>query len=147
MKKLLLIALLFSTLAQAQTYQDSLTIWNKTESLKSYGWFDSLSNDAKASYNNAFTSLRIKAAHEQYLNGIKDSLAAVQQSIIDANNYIIHLQSLGYKCDGSLDDWYIAYNHKEVFGQNWDDLATEQYNTNKDDELGALINFCKNHSY
>jgi len=57
-------------------------------------------------------------------------------------DYKDKLIALGYKLDGSIDDWYKLMNNPAVFGVNWKSNAEYHFNEGID-----FIQFCKNGNY
>lgn len=46
--------------------------------------------------------------------------------------YTDKLKALGYKLDGSLEDWLLLMNDRPIFGENWEHNARENFSLNMD---------------
>lgn len=152
MKKLLII-LLFATIAgQSQTYwADSLAKFQKQESKKTYGWFDSLSSTKQQQRITNWYSLQIKVAIEARQRNINDSITGVNQQNTIKQAYIQHLQSIGYQINEGVNrnqptqaDWRKAYNHPEWFGSRWSMFADSCYLHLK---LSDFLDLCRIYRY
>jgi hypothetical protein len=76
--------------------------------------------------------LQIAARKEAEAN----KLEAEQQAEINAQQrkqaIIEHLQSLGYTCDNSQQDWQKLYARPEIFGELWQEKADYQQSISPD---------------
>jgi hypothetical protein len=145
-KKLLILLFLASLSCYSQTpWQDSLSRWEKKESKKTYGWYDSLTEANKLQRLKDYYGLQIKARREAYLSRITDSVGVVNIQAGTRTSYINHLKSIGYVCDNSKADWRKAYNKPEWFGSNWQNKADEAWAGSTG--LNDFLNFCKQYNY
>jgi hypothetical protein len=65
----------------------------------------------------------------------------IQEDIDRENAYKDLLKSLGYKLDGSRDDWYLLMNNTVIFGDNWKTHA--DYNFEHEDFLKFVKQYIK----
>lgn len=138
--------LLFLTITGfSQNWADSLAKFERKDSKKSYGWFDSLSVTKQTDHLREWYSLKIKSSIESRLTNISDSTANVITQANQRQAYIQHLiQVHGFACNNSKADWRLAYNHPEWFGTNWQSKADQAWATST---LNDFLNFCKQYNY
>lgn len=83
-------------------------------------------------YLRQYLGLQVAEAKEKAAN----KLEAEQQAIADAEQrkqaVIEYLQSLGYMCDNSQEDWRKLYARPEIFGELWQDKADYQQSISPD---------------
>ncbi|MCE5225282.1 MAG: hypothetical protein LLG05_05415 [Porphyromonadaceae bacterium] len=70
--------------------------------------------------------LKIKAVKEIEANKIESEAANTAAQTANLADSKSKLQSLGYLCDNSQADWNKLFNRPEMFGVNWQTMATYQ---------------------
>lgn len=70
--------------------------------------------------------LKIKAVKEIEANRIEAEAAQTAAQSANLADSKSKLQSLGYLCDNSQADWNKLFNRPEIFGLNWQAMATYQ---------------------
>jgi len=146
MKKILIFICLLPFVGFSQTnWVDSLAKFEKKDSKKSYGWFDSLTAANQTQHIREWFSLKIKASIEARLNNVRDSNANITNNNNARQAYILHLQGLGFTCDNSKADWIKACNHPEWFGANWKNIGIAAWQNNTG--LNDFLNFCRQYNY
>ena len=150
MKKIILIILFFASIAgYSQTYwQDSLAKYEKKESKKTYGWFDSLTSTKQQKQITDHYSLEVKVRIEQRLNRISDSTTGANQDTMTKQAYILHLQtahSFGCNKNNLLPDWEKIYNDNPAwFGQKSKAWIDETY---ANATLNDFLSFARQYGY
>ena len=144
--QLTILLILISLSGIGQNWADSLAKFERKDSKKTYGWFDSLSVTKQTDHLREWYSLKIKSSIQSRLTNISDSTANVITQANQRQAYIQHLiQVHGFACNNSKADWRKAFNQPEVFGDNWQFKADEAWGLSTG--LNDFLNFCRQYNY
>ena len=151
MKKLIVIFLFASLGCQAQNWADSLAKFERKDSKKTYGWFDSLTNTNQTQHLQEWYSLKIKVSIQTRLLKLADNTVQSNGELTNRQAYILHLQGLTFACENSRADWRKAYNHPEWFVSTWQSKADLAWTASKIENGGNgltdFLNFCRQYDY
>lgn len=135
----------------SQNWADSLTKFERKDSRKSYGWFDSLTIANQTKHILEWYSLKIKTSIDERVAQLADSTNYSNNQIMQRQAYIRHLQSKGYAGDNRKTDWRKAYNKPEIFGANHQSKADQAWEAsrviNGGKGLDDFIIFCQQYNY
>jgi hypothetical protein len=132
------------TIGHAQNWADSLAKFERKDSKRTYGWFDSLTAAKQVTHVQEWFSLKVKASIEARLVSLSDSTTNAANQNNYRLAYIAHLKTLGYVCDNSKTDWRKAYNHPEIWGENWRNKADIAWAASTG--LNDFLNFCRQYN-